>query len=256
MRAWWELYKKELYSIGFFIMVTFILVFVWEFFLFYKMNSWPLGVSFGLSFLPFTFFPFLVLWLGYNSYRQEWKDNTNYFLLSIPRRGWEISLAKMVSSMTFYLGITLFAFLLIFLFHQNFIASQIASEIPEGALSNGLAVNLMLKMVLVYWLYGMFIYIIIQFSQLISLFFNRFRGLITIIVFTLSNYIVFRGASILAPLFRWVPDFSIRSFTDIGMRVSKSNTIYIGSGPIISSLLVLAGLFILGSWIIEKQLDV
>ena len=55
MRAWWELYKKEIYSIGFFSMVALLLVFAWELFLFYKTAAWSSEVTFGLSFLPFSF---------------------------------------------------------------------------------------------------------------------------------------------------------------------------------------------------------
>ncbi|MFP4662584.1 MAG: hypothetical protein ACLFPF_10350, partial [Halanaerobiales bacterium] len=66
MRAWWELYKKEVNSLGFFTMVVLLLIFGWELLLFYKIDSWTPAVTFGLSFLPLSFFPLLILWLGYS----------------------------------------------------------------------------------------------------------------------------------------------------------------------------------------------
>ncbi len=255
MRAWWELYKKEIYSIGFFSMVVILLVFAWELFLFYKAAAWSSEITFGLSFLPLSFFPLLILWLGYNAFRQEWKDDTNYFILSIPRRGWEISLAKLASAMTFYLGVTLINYLLIYFFHQGFINQEVIAQAPEGLIANNFIINTLVKITLVYWLTALVIYIITQFSQLISLYFDRFRGIVTVVVFITSNYIIFRGATLLSPLFNWLPDIPVNSFSDIE-GILREFTFYIGSGPLIASIVLICGLFLLGSWILENQLEV
>ncbi len=256
MRAWWELYKKEIYSIGFFSMVALLLVFTWEFFLFYKMAAWSSEITFGLSFLPLSFFPLLILWLGYNSYRQEWKDDTNYFILSIPRRGWEISLAKLASSMTFYIVVTLVTYLLIYFFHQGFIYQEVIAQAPEGIFVGNFILDTMVKLTLVYWLTALVIYILTQFSQLISLYFDRFRGIVTVLVFIISNYVIFRVATLLSPLFNWLPDFPVRVFNESGIDLVQRSTFYIGSGPIIASTLLIVSLFLLGSWLLENQLEV
>lgn len=255
MRAWWELYKKELYSIGFLITVALLLIIGWELFLFYKMDTWGQEMSFGLSFLPLSFLPLLILWLGYNAYRQEWKDDTSYFILSIPRRGWEISLAKLVSAMSFYIAATLVTYLLIYTFNKGYIYTFFIDEAPAGFAIGSFLKEIIIKSTLVYWVSALIVYIITQFSQLISLYFDRFRGLITIIVFVLSHYVIFRAATILSPLFNWLPDFPVRSY-QMKMGLFHEFTFYLGSGPIIASSVLVIALFFLGSWLVEKQLEV
>ncbi|MFP4015738.1 MAG: ABC transporter permease [Halanaerobiales bacterium] len=256
MKAWWELFKKEISSLGFFTMVVLLLIFAWELFLFYKIDSWTPVVAFGLGFLPFSFFPLLILWLGYNGFRQEWKDDTNYFLLSIPRRGWEISLAKLAASMSFYIVVTLLTVLFIFWFHQGYIQREILATIPEGVFRGGFITDYMTKMTLVYIISALFTYIVAQFSQLVSLFFDRFRGFITIVVYLIVNYVIYRGATLLSPLFNWLPDFPVRAFNETGMGLVQRFTFYVGSGPIIAIFLLIIGLFFSGAWLLEKQLEV
>jgi ABC-type transport system involved in multi-copper enzyme maturation permease subunit len=253
MRAWWDLYKREINSITFFSSVVMLLTFAWELFLFYKIDKWPMGLPFGLSFLPLSFFPLLILWLGYNSFRQEWKDDTNYFIISLPRHGWEISLAKLAAGMTFYTLASFFTLILIYFFHQSFIRNTL--EEITVLVSEAWIVNNLVKAYLVFWLMGLAIYIVTQFSQLISLFYDRFRGFITVIVFILANYIIFRGGSILAPALKWLPDFPVHVFNDT-MAGLQEFTVYLGSGPLVGSALIIIGMFFTGSWLLEHYLEV
>ncbi|MFP4662261.1 MAG: hypothetical protein ACLFPF_08720, partial [Halanaerobiales bacterium] len=109
---------------------------------------------------------------------------------------------------------------------------------------------------LVYLVSALFTYIVTQFSQLVSLFFDRFRGLITIVVYLIMNYVVYRGATLLSPLFNWLPDIPVRAFNESGMGLVQSFKFYIGSGPIIATTLLTIALFFFGSWLLEKQLEV
>lgn len=253
MRAWWDLYKKEINLIVFFSAVVMLITFAWELFLFYKINKWPMGLPFGLGFLPFSFFPLLILWLGYNSFRQEWKDDTNYFILSLPRYGWEISLAKLAAGMTFYTLTSLFTLISIYFFQQSFIKTALA-EVTIIA-SNVWIINNLIKAYFVFWLMGLGIYIVAQFSQLISLFYDRFRGLITIVVFILANYVIFRGGSFLAPALKWLPDIPVQVLNDTMMGIQEF-TVYLGSGPLVGSALIIIGMFLTGSWLLQRYLEV
>ena len=218
MRAWWNLYKKELYNLAFFSVVIVLLVLAWEVFLLYKADSWMGDIAVGLSFLPFFLYPLLALLLGYNSYRQEWKEDTQYFLLFLPRRGWEIGLAKTAAAMTFYIAICLLTILLIVVFHHSYFAREFMEFNYMGMYEPGF-----------------------------------FRG----VVFIVSHYVIFRGTTLLAPLFRWVPDIPVYNYIySLEEGVARSYDITIGSGPFVAFLLMLSGLFLLGSWILEKQLDV
>ena len=256
MRAWWELYKKEISAISFFSAVIFLALLAWQVFLFYKADTWISGLVFGLAFVPFFFYPLLILWLGYNSYRQEWKDDTHYFLLSLPRRGWEISLAKLAAAMSFYLGICLATILLIFVFHQGYIRETVLDDNFRGVMGSGILSGLALRLFLAYWLYGLTFYIVAQFSQLVSLFFDRFRGLITIIVFILSPYVIFRGVLLLAPLFRLVPELSMGNLVYVDFDIPRVYPLTFGSGPFLAYLVMIIAMFLLGSWLVEKHLEV
>ncbi|MFW6028933.1 MAG: hypothetical protein ACOCRO_01625 [Halanaerobiales bacterium] len=254
MRAWWILFKKELSNNLFVILVIALLTIAWQVFLYYKAVSWPYGLSFGLSFLPFSFYPLVLLYMGYNAYRQEWKDDTSYFLLSLPRYGWQISLAKLASSMTFYILITALTIGLIYIFQHTFIRRAIL-DLPGNINYMELIFNIAGRMLLAYIMMGLGIYVLSQFSQLISLFYDRFRGLITVIVFILSNYLVYRAASFLAPLLGWLPDIPITNLNILAGEVNTSR-IYIGSGPFAGVFIVLLALFLLASWLLETQLEV
>lgn len=248
MRSWWSLYKKDLSAKLFFMLVVVLLVTGWQFFLFYKLDNLP-EVSFGLSFLPFAFFPFLILWLGYSSFKQEWKDNTIYFLLSLPRTGWQLTLSKLAAGMTFYFSVSIYTTILIYFFHRNRIGKFLV-DLPELPLT-----RIITWIVIIYIMYGLTIYILIQFSQLVSQFYDRFQGFISLLVFLISSHITFRGGSILAPLFKWAPDIPIESISEFYGQVNVY-TIYLGTGPLIGSLVVLVLFFMAGSWLLENQLEV
>ncbi|NLM97558.1 MAG: hypothetical protein GX175_08120 [Halanaerobiaceae bacterium] len=254
MRAWWELYKKELYTLSFLLLVVLLLIFAWNLFLFFKIDVWPKGISFLLSFLPFNFFPLIVLWQAYNSYQQEWKDETNYFILSIPRRGWEIGLAKIAAFMTFFITVSLFAFILILIFQQGLI-KEIMERIKEYAIDMGAIYRIVLMLIFVYWITALGVYIRVQFSQIFSLFYSRFRGLITIIVFIILNYFMIRLGFILSRFFRWCPEITLESLNLSGPFFTSLDRV-INSGFIVASMLLHAAIFLLGSWIIEKHLEV
>ncbi len=256
MKTWFALYKKELYAIAFFALVLSLIMLGWVLFLWYKAPHWPEGLAFGLSFIPFSFYPLLMLWLGYNSFRQEWKDETSYFMLSIPRPGWQLSLSKLAAGLTFYGGITLLNLLLIYFLHHLVFIKPILKENPELLGEMGRRVAGMIgKGLLYYLLLGVIVYVVSQFSQLISQFYSRFRGLISIIVFVLSYYLIYRGGSILAPLFKWVPDLPIRipggEFNPTGEVL-----LTVDLAPLIVSALIIIAIFFSGSRILERHLEV
>lgn len=255
MKTWFALYKKELYALTFFALVVSLIMLGWVIFLWYKAPHWPEGLAFGLTFIPFSFYPLLMLWLGYSSFRQEWKDETSYFMLSIPRPGWQLNLSKLVAGVTFYAGIILLNILVIYFFHLDFI-KLILGESPELLGETGRWVAGMIGQGLLYYLLlGVIVYVVSQFSQLISQFYSRFRGLISIVVFILSYYLIYRGGSILAPLFKWVPDLSIwipgGEFNPAG-RVLLT----VDLAPLIVSALIIIAIFFSGSRILERHLEV
>lgn len=245
-----ELYKKELRSIAFFLLVSVLIILGWQFFLLYKATNWPEGVAFGLSYIPFAFFPLIMIWQGYQSYRQEWKNDTIYMLLSLPRPGWVISLSKLLAALTYYLVTVVLNMVMVYFVSQQHFWSEMLPVVTEKWV-----LSMAFKTVIAYIVMGISIYILSQFSCLVSRFYDRFKGLISIVVFILSSYIIYRGGAILAPLFKWLPDLPVKIMSE-SLATFEPATIHIGSGPIIASLILIILLFSLGGKLLEDYLEV
>ncbi|MGM0411436.1 MAG: ABC transporter permease [Bacillota bacterium] len=250
MRSWFTLYKKELRSIFFFLLVSILVILGWELFLFYKSSVWPRELILGLSFLPTSFFPLIMLWQGYQSFRHEWKDNTIYMLMSLPRKGWQITLAKLATGFTYYISVTLFTALMILIVNDKSIIPSLPPYITKEFIYRSTFLGSF-----AYVIFGMIPYILSQFSCLVSRFYSRFKGLISIVVFVLTNYFIYRVASIISPIFNWLPNIPLKGFTQSMGEISY-HTIYINSAPIISLLLMVAIIFYLASLLFEKYLEV
>ncbi|MGM0438636.1 MAG: ABC transporter permease [Bacillota bacterium] len=250
MKSFISLYKKEIRAMFFFVVVSILIVLAWELFLFYKSSVWPSELILGLSFLPTSFFPLIMLWQGYQSYRHEWKDDTIYMLLTLPSPGWKISLAKLAAGFSYYLTVVLFTALMIFLINDKSFISQLPTYISRSYIYK---TSLLLG--IAYIIFGMTPYILSQFSCLVSRFYSRFKGLVSIVVFILTNYLIYRIASVISPIFNWLPNIPVKGF-NVSMGEVTFQTIYINSAPIVSILLMILFIFFLGSFLLEKYLEV
>jgi len=253
MRSWVSLFKKEIRSMLFTILVSVLLVSAWEIYLITRMDVWPLGLTFGLGFIPFAIFPLIMLVQGYQSFRQEWKNNTIYLLKSLPRSGYEIVSAKLASSSLVYIVLTLYTFGLHMFFHWSQL-KILMGQLPE-AVNSSYSTRMLVLGIITYIVIGIVPYLLSQFSYLVSCFYGKFRWLVSIVVFALSHYILVRLGGFIARLFNWLPDIPVDVMwsSPYGEEIA---TIYLGSGPILAALLILIGFFMAGSWILEKQLDV
>jgi len=249
MKSFLSLYKKEIRSMFFFMIVSILIVLSWELFLFYKSSVWPSGLVLGLSFLPVSFFPLIMLWQGYQSYRYEWKDDTIYMLLTLPSPGWKISLAKLAAGFSYYLSVILFTVFMIFLVNDKTFISDLPSYISRSYIYKSVFFG-----GLFYLVFGMIPYVLSQFSCLVSRFYSKFKGLISIVVFILTNYVIYRVASLVAPIFNWVPNIPVTNIAVNGEATFQ--TIHINSAPIISLVLMIIFIFYLGSLLLEKHLEV
>jgi len=253
MRSWISLFKKEMRSMLFTILVSVLLVSAWEIYLITEMDVWPLGLTFGLGFIPFAIFPLIMFIQGYQSFSQEWKNHTIYLLKSLPRSGRELVSAKLASSSAVYIILTLYTFGVHLFFHWAQVKILLGQE-PE-LVASSYSTRMVVLGIITYLIIGIIPYIMSQFSYLVSCFFSRFRWLVSILVFGLSHYVLIRLGGFIARLFNWLPDIPLDVMWS-GPYGDEITTIYLGSGPVIAALLILVGFFLMGSWILEKQLDV
>jgi hypothetical protein len=253
MRSLISLIKKEFRQLNILFIVSTLIIAVWEWFLITRTDNWPPGVSFGLGFIPLFFLPLIMIFLAYTSYKSEWGNNTIYLLKILPRRGYEINLAKFLPAIFYYLFLSAALIAVNLYFNQGLIA-QIFNEAPE-IIGREMSRQFFIFSYSTYLITGVQLYLITQFSYIIASFYNRFRLLISILVFILSHYLILRIGGFFNYLFNWLPDFPMTVFMENPAGVTES-TIYIGSAPFIVIILMMVGLFFLNSRLIASDVDV
>ncbi|TDO95280.1 ABC-2 family transporter [Halanaerobium saccharolyticum] len=253
MRSLLSLIKNEFKQLNILIIVSALIIAAWEWFLLTRTEHWPPGVSFGLGFIPLFFLPLIMIFLGYNSYRSEWGNNTIYLLKILPRKGYEINFAKFFPTFVYNLILSGALILVNLYFHQDFLAG-VFRQIPE-MLGREVFREFLILAYLSYLITGIQMYLITQFSYIIASFYNRFRLLISILIFILSHYFILRVGGFFNYLFNWLPDFPVTVFMENPAGVTES-TIYIGSAPFVVILLLMTGLFFLNSRLIASDVDV
>ncbi|MGE5572876.1 MAG: hypothetical protein ACM3ZU_07640 [Bacteroidota bacterium] len=251
MRNLWTLYKKELVGMkSNFLFVTAIIL-VWEIFLGTRQGKWPAEAVFGLSLLPYGFLPVWALIEGIQSFRREWSENTIYVLLSLPTRGWTIAGGKalaLVTELTFYmLSVPAFTWL--------FLKDTAASFLLDTGMKTAMAIDLALKGLMFYWLVLVIVTIVGQFSYVVSSMFERFQWIARVWTFLLSAYVLTRGAQIASPVFSWVPDLPIKTYSEIN-GISFAGTAFINTAPLVGTILVAVAIFVTTSLLVEKSAEV
>lgn len=253
MKSLISLIKKEFRQFNILFIVSILITAAWEWFLIIRTENWPPGLSFGLGFIPLFFLPLIMIFLGYTSYRSEWSNNTIYLLKIIPRRGYQINLAKFIPALIYYLFLSAALIAVNIYFNQGLI-TQIVNESPE-MIGRQMSRQFLILSYFAYLITGVQLYLITQFSYIIASFYNRFRLLISILVFILSHYLILRIGGFFNNLFNWLPDFPVTVFME-GPAGATESTIYIGSAPFIVIILIMVGLFFLNSRLIASDVDV
>ncbi|MFW6281135.1 MAG: ABC transporter permease [Halanaerobium sp.] len=248
-----SLLKKEIKELNILLIVSTLIIAVWEWFLITRTEQWPQGLSFGFGFIPLFFLPLIMIFLAYTSYRNEWGNNTIYLLKILPRRGYEINLAKFLPAFFYYLLISLALILVNIYFNQDLIA-QLLNKTP-GMIGHQVSRQIFILTYIAYLITGIQIYLVTQFSYIIATFFNRLRILISIWIFILSQYLIMRIGAFVNYLFGWLPNFPLTLYMESTAGVTE-NVVYLGSAPFVSILLLMTALFFLNSRLIAAEVDV
>ncbi|MGM0603594.1 MAG: ABC transporter permease [Bacillota bacterium] len=253
MKSIISLIKKELRQLNILIIVSTLIIAGWEWFLITRTENWLPGISFGLGFIPLFFLPLIMMFLAYTSYRNEWENSTIYLLKILPRKGYEINLAKFIPAFGYYLILSAVLLAVNIFFHQGLI-EQMLNEAPD-IIGRQMSKQVFLLSYLAYLITGIQLYLITQLSYIVASFYNRFRLFISILVFILSHYLIIRIGGFLNYLFNWLPDIPVTVFIENPAGISES-TIFIGSAPLIVIMLIMIGLFFLNSHLIASDVDV
>ena len=250
--AWWQLFVKEIRQAAGPALVFSLLIVLWLGFLYTRVGKWPNLVPFVLGMSSLAFLPFWALWRSFYGLRQEWTGNHMYLLLALPVPGWYITSTKLlvaVVELFWYAGLILVGTGSMFLLFSDG-AANVQLELLRETSVLGTAVRAAALQAIAL-LIGM---IIIQFAYLFGRLVNRRRGLMTLATGAVSGWFVFRVGGLLAPLLQWFPDMTVQSLI-IENNDIYTTTTYIGVAPVIGSLLAAVLLFVLGSVILERDIE-
>lgn len=248
--AYLQLLGKELQQAASTALVFIILIVAWFAFLATRIGIWPNLLPFGLGIATLGFVPFWALWRTFYSFRQEWTGDHMYLLLSLPVPGWYMTSTKLIVAMIelfVYSGIILGGSLLLF-------TADGMGGFPIELLRQEALLSTSYRAALVQTLGLVVVMIVIQFSYLFSRLVSRRRGLMMMLVGLVSFWLVFRVGGLLAPLLDWIPPVPLH-----GIQVDAggiyTHTVYLGVAPILGSFIAALLLFVIGSNVLERDIE-
>lgn len=254
---WWQQYKKELmgnrtellFLLGFFL--------VWTLFLLSRAGVWEPAVVIALYGAPPSgILPLWALWASVQLYRQEWRENTSYLMLSLPVRARVITSAKLAALLTGVLGFALLfavgGWLLLArtgLWGEVF-QRHVFSLIPwEYAVKMSLLTGGAVLAALV------IVALVAQFAYVFSRLFSRLQGLVMVWTWVLSFWLMARVVDVGGRLLAFMPDFHLRLLT-IHNQVPEFEMVTVESGPLWALALFVAGLYTLLNAVLERAVEV
>lgn len=253
---WRQQFKKELMGHRGEILLLAGALVVWTLFLLSRSGLWSSELIVALYWAPSGFLPLWALWTSVQLYRQEWRENTSYLMLSLPVRAWKITSVKLA---VLAAGIVGFSLLLLAGAWLVAARSGFLAELAETDLFAVVPREWVVKMLLL--LYALMVAgfvvmgLVAQFAYVFSRLFSRFRGLMMVWTWILLFWLMGRVGDIGGRLLAWMPDFHLRSLDATG-GVLEFHLLTIESGPFWALVLFTAGLYALLNIVLERAIEV
>lgn len=253
---WWQQYKKELMGHrGEGLLIGGALV-VWTIFLLSRVGAWRPEAVAAIYWAPMGFLPLWVLWTSVQLYRQEWRENTSYLMLSLPARAWVITSAKLAVIAT---GVIAFTLLIA---AGGWLVAARTGLLASIAQSPDLAAipkEWIVKITLLGYVLTLATFVVVgflaQFSYVFSRLFTRFQGLVMVWTWILLAWLISRVGDLGGLLLAWLPDFYVRSL-NIVLGTPEFFLVRIESGPFVAVALLLAALYALLNAMLERAVEV
>lgn len=252
MGSFFQLLRKELFMLRWFIVPLTGLSILWHLFLMTKMGVWDEGLVIGLGLMPISFIPLWILITSFIVYRNEWNEDTIYFMLALPVNAWQVTLTKLLAVVigaavgTAVIGLGFFSVAL----RSSIDIIGELSLAPTGWIAyNGM---LLIVFSLAMLIAGV---MVIQASYIISRMANRLHGLVLIWIFLLISWLIPHLSILIEPLLRWLPSIKVIGGSSSFNGVFTTQNIWIPLGLIIAPLLVVFGFFALATWLWQSQIE-
>lgn len=252
MRSFLQLLRKELFTLRWYIVPLAGLSVLWHLFLMTRIGLWDEGIILGLGTIPFGFIPMWILITSFITYRNEWNEDTIYFMLALPINAWKVTLTKLLSVVigavvgTVVIGL---GFLGLFGIISEGIIGNYLNLVPNG----WIAYNGMLAVIFGFASLVAGI-MILQASYIVSRMANRLHGVVLLWIFFLVSWLIPRLSMLIEPLLRWLPSIKIIGGS-ISNGVFATQNIWIPLGPILAPFLVTLGFFALATWLWQSQIE-
>lgn len=253
--AYWQLFSKEIRSSKLILLLSIAAIIAWDIFLASRLGRWSEELVAVLAWMPMGLLQFYALFSGITSFSQEWRGNHMHLMLSLPVRGWQIFSAKVLSTMCEIVLITIvtMAGASLLGFGPINLAFRESGGLPS-AVPGSLVYRLAILAVILLWLSMTAITVMGQFSYISSRMFERFGGLVTVWVLLLSFWGLARFMTIVTPMLRWLPDIPFRIWNSVDGRIMTA-TAWLDSAPLVAAALWVAILFAIGSWLLERHVE-
>lgn len=252
----WLQYKKELKAHRGDTALIVGALLVWYIFLTTRIGKWPTDLIVVLGLLPTGFLPLWILWTSLQLYRQEWRENTHYLMLSLPIPAWKITVPKMAAMMT---GVVLYSVLLVFagwwILDQTGAIRQVFDEFRTLDIPMGRIIGSGLKVYGLTLLSFILMGLITQLAFVISRLFTRFQGIVIAWVWLVEVWWLGRLTEWIGPWLDWLPSLKLKGISVINGQVELT-TLILPSGGIWASVLVGIGVFALLNLTLSKAVEV
>ena len=253
---WWQQYKKEMLGNRTELLILVGGYLLWTLFLLSRVGRWDADSIIAAYFAPATgIFPLWALWTSVQLYRQEWRENTSYLMLSLPVRARVITSAKLAMLLT---GAV--AFLLLFaaggwlILDRTGLLAEIRAEVfplvpPEYWVKMSLlGCGLLLAGLVV-------IALVAQFAYVFSRLFKRFQGLVMVWSWVLLFWLLGRVGDFGLRWLAFLPDFHLRALS-VGNGIPEFDMVAIESGPFVAMALFVVALYALFNAVLERAVEV
>lgn len=253
---WWQQFKKELFGHKADFALLGGALLVWAAFLVSRVGVWSIELIFVLYWFPSGFLPLWAIWTSVQLYRQEWRENTSYLMLSLPVRAWTITSAKLAVILT---GVVGFSLVILAGGWLIVVRSGIIPELGRADLFEWVPMDWVVQMGVLSYAWSvaglLVIALIAQLAYVFSRIFARFQGLVMAWTWLLTIWLMGRVGDIGGRLLAWMPDFHLRVF-DFAGEGARLQSVAIESGPFWALALFVVGVYALLNLTLERAVEV
>lgn len=253
MNAWLTLYKKELRASRFAVVVFPLAIIAVALLGYLFSNRLPLGLPAAIVMMPLSVYHFLVIYQGFQTMKSEWNDRTIYLVNSLPVSGTVITSSKLGSIMTAFTINTLLSILCSVLLALPLIERS-GNPIPAG-FPWSVMITMGIKIYILFWLFNLSLAVMGQFAYLSGKLVEKFSGLVSVISFAVSFWLIVRLGNLLAYGLEWLPKLRLQGI-NMSNGLVTVNSAAMDMSSFVGGFIVIIGLFVISSLLLEHEVEV